>query len=330
MSQLTRHFPGATKILDRWAGFRMHTVLIVDDVMADRVLAGGLLGKQHDIRVAYAANGCEALEYLEEHKADAVLTDLQMPEMDGLQLVEEIRLRYPDIPTILMTGEGSEDIAAKALQKGASSYVSKRRLAADLQEIVERVLQSASEQQGHALLMGCIRHFDFDLKNSLQLITSQVRYLRQAVQSLGFFDETDCLRIGTALDEAMLNAYYHGNLEVSSKLRESDHNEFHDLARKRTQQMPYRDRRIRVVGQFDDCEVKFVIRDQGPGFNPSTLPDPTSPQYLDRPSGRGLLLMRAFMDDVIYNETGNEVTLIKHRVTASSPVNARQEHSRSC
>ena len=101
---------------------------------------------------------------------------------------------------------------------------------------------------------------------------------------------------------------------MCSTLRENDHNEFHQLARKRSQEAPYQSRRIKVLAQFGDDEVCFVVRDQGPGFNPSTLPDPTSPQYLDRPSGRGLLLMRAFMDDVQFNETGNEVTLVKRRV----------------
>ena len=85
------------------------------------------------------------------------------------------------------------------------------------------------------------------------------------------------------------------------------------------------------VRSFAENEIKFVVRDQGPGFNPSTLPDPTSPQYLDRPSGRGLLLMRAFMDAVIYNDAGNEVTLVKHRVTAAaeSEAGVEQEPSRS-
>ena len=300
--------------------FRMPTVLIVDDVKADRILVGGLLGKRRDLEVVYAENGVEALHWIETHGADAdvILTDLQMPEMNGLELVETVRERYPFIPTILMTGEGSEEIAAEALARGASSYVSKRRLASDLNEIVTRVLDAISEQQCHSKLMGCVRQFEFELTNDLQLITSQVRYLRQTVEALGYFDETECIRIGTALDEAILNAYYHGNLEVSSELRENDHNAFHDLASERCHQEPYQQRRIRVMGDFKDNEIRFVIRDEGPGFDPHELPDPTSLQYLDRPSGRGLLLMRAFMDVVQYNAAGNEVTLVKRRVTADA------------
>jgi anti-sigma regulatory factor (Ser/Thr protein kinase) len=56
---------------------------------------------------------------------------------------------------------------------------------------------------------------------------------------------------------------------------------------------------------------KFVIRDQGPGFDPAQLPDPTDPENLERVSGRGLLLMRTFMDEVTFNKSGNQVTMVK-------------------
>ena len=61
----------------------------------------------------------------------------------------------------------------------------------------------------------------------------------------------------------------------------------------------------------------FTIRDEGPGFNPSALPDPTDPVNVGKISGRGLLLMRTFMDAVNYNEAGNELTIRKRRAAAS-------------
>ena len=54
-----------------------------------------------------------------------------------------------------------------------------------------------------------------------------------------------------------------------------------------------------------------MIRDEGPGFDPASIPNPTDPEYLERPSGRGMLLMRSFMDELTYNDTGNEVTMVK-------------------
>ena len=59
--------------------------------------------------------------------------------------------------------------------------------------------------------------------------------------------------------------------------------------------------------------ASFIIRDEGPGFDPSKLPDPTDARNLGKPSGRGLLLIRTFMDEVGYNPSGNEIRLIKRR-----------------
>jgi len=59
--------------------------------------------------------------------------------------------------------------------------------------------------------------------------------------------------------------------------------------------------------------VTIVVRDDGPGFDPAEVPDPTVPEMLERASGRGMLLMRTFMDEVRYNKAGNEVTMIKRR-----------------
>ena len=105
----------------------MATVLVVDDNPVDRHLAGALLAKRPEMKVLFAENGRDALALLEERCPDLVLTDLHMPEMDGLELVVEVRKNFPLVPIILMTAFGSEEIAIQALQKGAASYVPKRQ-----------------------------------------------------------------------------------------------------------------------------------------------------------------------------------------------------------
>ena len=80
----------------------MSTILVVDDLLADRRIAGGLLEKSTDFSVVYAEHGQAALEQIEAHIPDLVVTDLQMPEMDGLELVKTVKEQYPLIPTILM------------------------------------------------------------------------------------------------------------------------------------------------------------------------------------------------------------------------------------
>ena len=107
----------------------MATILVVDDSAVDRRLVGGLLETDAELEVEYAAHGKEALAKIEYLVLELVVTDLMMPEMDGLELVAAMRSKYPLIPVILMTSKGSEEIAVRALQEGAASYVPKRNLA---------------------------------------------------------------------------------------------------------------------------------------------------------------------------------------------------------
>jgi anti-sigma regulatory factor (Ser/Thr protein kinase) len=119
------------------------------------------------------------------------------------------------------------------------------------------------------------------------------------------------LQISTALTEALRNAIDHGNLELDSKLRENDDNSYYDLGVERANLPPYRDRRVHFRSRLTPSRAEYVIRDEGPGFDPTTLPDPTDPENLLRASGRGIMLIRTFMDDVKFNETGNELTMVK-------------------
>ena len=113
--------------------------------------------------------------------------------------------------------------------------------------------------------------------------------------------------------EALSNAIFHGNLEVSSTLREKEEAGYYRLANERRVQKPWCDRRVYVTVRMSRLEAMLMIRDEGPGFDPASLPDPTDPANLERVSGRGLLLIQTFMDRVEHNETGNQITMIKRR-----------------
>ena len=291
----------------------METVLIVDDSTVDRRLAGGLLGKLPQLHVEYSVDGLEAIQRIEELAPDLVVTDLVMPGRNGLELVEEIQRRWPQLPVILMTNKGSEEVAIKALQAGAASYVPKSQLAAMLQETVLGVLALARQRRSQATLMASLvrSEFTFDLGIDDELISPLVNYLQSCMNRLNLCDEASSLRVCIALEEALRNALFHGNLEISSEQREGDGEVYRTLIEGRRSSDPYRSRRLLVHVRFAPGEATFTIEDEGPGFDPAALPDPTDPENLDKVSGRGLLLMRTFMDQVTYNERGNRVTMVK-------------------
>ncbi len=289
----------------------MANILVVDDSAADRELAGHLL-EDRDRTVFYAEDGKKALAQMQAHSLDLVLTDLVMPGLDGLALVEQAKVDHPGVPVVLMTARGSEEIAVRALERGAASYVPKKLLVRDLVGTVTRILDASKEHKSYKRLLGRLRAASFVLENDLDLISSLVRYLTQVLRDSEMFNEADCHRIATALDEALSNACCHGNLELRSDVRE-DARAYRALANQRRNVVPYRDRWIQVNTELTFGEARFVIKDDGRGFDPSAIPDPTLLENLERPTGRGVLLMKAFMDDVHYNKAGNEVTLLKRR-----------------
>lgn len=293
----------------------MPRVLVVDDSAVDRRLAAGILKRGGDWEVVVAEDGAEALRAIEAQPPDLVLTDMTMPEVDGLELVTEVARRFQRLPVILMTALGSEDIAVEALQLGAASYVPKKRLALDLIEVVNRVMSAANEAKSQTRVASRLKTLEcqFLLPNELSEVLALPAHLQRIAESAGWDIEGESVRVCVALEEALLNALFHGNLEIDSAMKEQDHAAFYTLADERKILPPYCDRRIHVAVSFGPEEARYVIRDEGAGFDLSVLPDPTDPANLDRPSGRGLLLMSTFMDEVQHNATGNEVTLVKKR-----------------
>jgi CheY-like chemotaxis protein len=289
------------------------TLLVVDDALVDQRLAGGIAEQALGWKVVYAANGRQALDVLERQAPDVVLTDLNMPEMDGLELVGAVRGEHPSVPVVLMTAFGNEDVALRALQQGAASYVPKRNLEWDLAPTLERVQAAAHASRSHQRLLGCVTQFEarLALENDPALVSALIAHLQEYLAPLRLTDPTGTMRVGIALEEALINALYHGNLEVSSELLHQEDGAFRKLAEERRRRPPYRDRRIHVTARLTPAEVVYVVRDEGPGFDPSRLPDPRDPANLERVCGRGLLLIRTFMDEVSYNDSGNQITLTK-------------------
>ena len=293
----------------------MPKILVVDDALPDRALSIGLLKKAIDCSIVEAIDGQDALAKIEADLPDLVLTDLQMPNMNGLELVSAVKDDFPLVPVILITAKGSEEIAAEALRAGAASYVPKRNLANTLVPTVKRVLKSAHENRGQTHLMHFLEQTDstFTLYNDLAIARTVVSYVSNLLRCLPLADETERVRVGIALEEALNNAYYHGNLEIGSGVDLADRDKYDQLAAQRLAELPYRDRRIRVKIQISREQAMLVVKDDGPGFDVSALSNTEPSINGDHRSGRGLVLIHSIMDQVKFNDAGNEITMIKNR-----------------
>jgi len=184
------------------------------------------------------------------------------------------------------------------------------------------VLAHSLKKQNEHRLFECIASQQLELRltdNDRRFVPSVVQYLQQLSLAIGLTSSTDNVQLGVALEETLINAVVHGNLEVSSELKQRDDNAYVTTIEERRTLDPYRDRVVHIRVALTPTEGRFTIRDEGPGFDVASLPDPTDPENLLKPSGRGIMLINAFMDDVQYNDAGNEVCLVKRREPADTP-----------
>lgn len=291
----------------------MARVLVVDDSPMDRRLTGGILSK-NGFEVVYAEDGRSALAEMATELPSVVVTDLQMPEMDGLALVAESRRRHPSVPIVIMTAHGSEETALVALRSGAASYVPKRLLAQSLVQTLREIISVTVEPERASTLDPLeLRSVTYELGPDVTRIGQVVSELELHLIQLSLCDETGIIQVGVALREALVNAVVHGNLDVSSKLHEAAPTRYEDTIRERQALSPYKDRVAKLMVTYAPREAAYHLSDEGAGFDVKTVPDPTAIENLDKPFGRGLMLIRTFMDEVTFNERGNEIRMVKRR-----------------
>ncbi len=310
----------------------MATILIVDDCPDQLRLASHLFRAQTEHVCICTTSVSGALERLRETSVDLVLTDLQLGDRSGLDLIDEMKSSYPGVPVIVMTASGSEEVAVEALQRGAASYLPKRQLKPWLLSEVAGALDRSRSAKALGSLVrtrtACTEQFS--LTNDRSVLPALIQKLLADISDFDLCSEHRRMRVGVALEEALLNAIVHGNLEVASDLRGIDDEAYERTIRERARQSPYQNRRVRVTVALDTNRAAIVIRDEGRGFDVTKLPDPTTPENMERAHGRGLLLIRNFFDEVTHNERGNEIRLVLRRDRVQAAVNPPKFQTLSC
>ncbi len=290
----------------------MPNVLVVDDSAMDRGLAGRLLEKEGEFAVTYATNGREAIDQIRAERPDLVVSDLQMPEMNGLELVEALRRDYPSLPVILMTARGSEAIASEALRKGAAGYVPKTCLALDLPGIVGRTLTAADADRRHSRLMHALQsdQCTFRLNNDPELIEALVAHVQQLLRCLPLGDEAERLRVSMAVKQALWIAHTHGNLEIPLGDSLSDR-DVRGLIVQRRDASPGCERSVLFKASINREQAAFVIEYEGPGIDITQLPANLEEMAAEHSWLSGFVLVPAVMDDVEYRGGTRQIALLK-------------------
>ena len=124
-----------------------------------------------------------------------------------------------------------------------------------------------------------------EIPTDIRSIEHTVDYVMRRCRTCETYQKRLRLNFRVGLTEALANAMLYGNA--------------HDLSK-----------HVRVEVTLENGRLEARVTDQGMGFDPSTIPDPTEPENILKSSGRGLFLMRQMLDEVSYNDRGNQVTLV--------------------
>lgn len=297
---------------------RKNSILIVDDEEIIRELLEERLTIDRTIEAESAATGEKALQALERRAFDVVLTDVRMPGISGIDLLKSVKERWPETAVIIMTGYAELGDTISALRHGAVDFLEKPFEMARVVDAVGRVfrLKSLEYTKKEALRFLEKESRVFRIPNDLDLCPIIVNEVTLNLTDKGITDISFIESIRVALNEMLFNAVEHGNLGISfeEKTRLMDERpDYHAAIRERALAPGVAQRHVQLEYDLDSEGVRFTITDEGEGFDHSNLPDPTDPKNLFSTHGRGILMTRIYMDEVIYNEKGNQVTLVRRK-----------------
>jgi two-component system, OmpR family, response regulator len=269
------------------------TALIVEDEKDTGLLLGEHM-RRWGFDPTILADGRPAVQWVREHKPELILLDLLLPGMDGFTVCENLKLDRDTnlIPIIMITALTDPEDKVHGLKVGANRYLNKPFNASDLQQAVREVF----DWRENLLKNGTEGEIKFQMQSDTQYL-DELNHLLGSLFLFSGLTDVQVKQFTTAVREMGTNAIEWGHKKQV-------------------------DRIVTVFYHIDPEKITITIRDTGPGFDPKKLPhaaksdDPVGHMMVRemmglREGGFGIMMSQGLVDDMTYNETGNEVSLVK-------------------
>ncbi len=246
------------------------------------------------------------------HHWDVIITDLVMPRFSGIELLAKLRIENFSIPVIICSGQTSGEYVLHALQEGAFDYIKKPFSQKELFSALRRLeLTIIPHADLRATLSECHETTKFSITSRCRHLGSVIKRFQFAFQPILQAHRINTDHIKLCLEEAIVNAIVHGNLEVPSSLKEESWDRFDRIIEERENNPTFVNRLVHVTYELDREKLCITVEDEGRGFDYRSVIEEEDPLQLML-SGRGIMLIRSFMDEVIWNESGNCIHMTKY------------------
>lgn len=289
----------------------MKTLLVEDDHALRAAFVRQLERLGHEVTaIEGAARACEIIR--DGFAADLVWTDLELKEGDGFDVIRAARACLPGVFILVVSGHGDADHLLGVFRLGADHFLPKPFDPSELQAVLRRA------EALRAALRDKVRAWHSFVRCDLSLLVPADMGVAAATASLfckharSFLDDDGCRGLQIAVHEILLNAIEHGCLEITheEKLTALSEERYSELLTARRADPRLGGRCVSVRMTADAANgVTIRVSDPGPGFDPSVLPDPSDPDNLFSPSGRGITMAKLQVDELHYEDGGRTAIL---------------------
>jgi len=288
-------------------------VLVVEDDYGSREYLLNLV-RLEGYEVRAVENGEEGLAEYKSFDPDIIISDIQMPIMDGLQMLNIIRKDKSDTIFIITTAFGTEDYAIEALRLGANNYLKKPIKSQSLIKLLNKyklLIEShklAKKAEGKLLKKDLSLEFITNIKHIPSIISQLIAEIDIKL------DDSEITNIELGLDELITNSMEHGNLGISfnEKVKASNDNTILELYDEKMKIPKFSRRKLKVRYKLRPKFCEWVITDEGKGFDWRLIPDPTKGAQLMELNGRGIFITHFLFDEMEYLGKGNKVRVRKN------------------
>lgn len=270
-------------------------------------------------------SGAEAVGILRSDQAfDALWTDLEMPGVDGFEVLRQARVCRPGTPAMIVSGHGDRQHVLEALRAGALNFLLKPFRPQELEDALGRigeVIERRRKELGAWRTMESSR-LEFHIPARISIASALGKLLRQHFR--GMVSEAEAQGIHVAINELLYNAVEHGALGITQREKADAlaAGEWRDLLRSREEAEDSAQKRVRVVMEaVRGRAIRITIEDRGDGFDHAMLPDPSEPENLLLPSGRGIFLARLHLSELRFEDGGRRAIAsfdLSHRQSAEA------------
>jgi DNA-binding response OmpR family regulator len=295
------------------SGEQKEKVLIVDDQEALRSMLARLVARA-GFEPVEAKDGREAIELFKKLSPVVVVSDVMMPKLDGLALLQEVKRIDRGAAVILMTGLGNEEVLLQALRGGATNFFKKPFNTGELIQEIRAVAEYRREAARAVLSTPSLE----EETKRFRIPSGDERYFplinQVALQLPMILPEEEILNLKIGIEEMIINAVEHGNLGISfaEKAAAIEAGTLRELVAERLAGAGGA-KSVTVSSRLTRDRFQITVCDEGEGFDWRALPGVEAGNLLAF-SGRGIFLTKIYFDEVRYNERGNEVTLVKGRM----------------